>query len=127
MDVQGQKILDEKLCWDLWIKPGVSLPKVQSELERRGVISRKTGRPPTIQAIERAAYRYLCDAPKNVQDECRKQYEYCMTTMQARTVSDEEWKQWIVEKARLAYHQRSKKFEEFIARNGLQAYVRGVP
>ena len=109
--------LDPKRCWKDWHVRLGSLNKVQDDYLRKGEFNQKTGRPPTLSGIQKAAYSW---ALRN-QEEARKDLEYAWMK-EGVILTEEDWKKAMVRAARLIFHQRPKRFDRFIVQNGLHQY-----
>jgi len=114
-----KKFLDPETCWKDWIVRFGSLGKVRAELLRRGVVNEKTGNPPTRSAIEKAAFMWAADH----HEEARKDLDYAWRNA-GQILTDEKWREFIVGAAKLAYHQRPIRFEEFCKKYGFENHNR---
>lgn len=101
-------ILDPRQCWKDWIRLG-SLAKIRDELQDKGVINQRTMKPPTISAIQKAAYRWALEN----QDEARKDLRYAWSEV-GRVLTDADWRDFLADKARLAYFVQPRKLESFL-------------
>lgn len=120
----AHKQLDDKYCWKAWItNPKSSLVKVTDQLAAEGKVGGFTGRRFTPTNIRVAAFRWAIELEN--QAEARKDLEFRVMTKRGKTVSDEEWKQFLYMAVKLVYNgkARTKKLAQYIARNGLQQYV----
>lgn len=79
--------LDEKRCWDEWIKPGGSLIKVSKQLEAEGIVSKKTQRAFTPAAIRHAAWRFAV----NNEEYAFEKAKFMKDTL-GESYSDEDWR-----------------------------------
>lgn len=110
-------ILDPERCWKEWIRTG-SLNEVRKVFEREGIKNPRTLEPPTLSAIEKAAYRWVL----NNQEEGRQDLEFAWSS-QGQVLNDFKWKQFLASKAKLAYFVQPRKIEKFLTENGLLEYA----
>ncbi len=115
--LMGKKLLDTKECWELWHKIG-SLKGVQNYLLQKGVINQRTGRPVTVAGIEKAAFTWALEN----QETARKDLSYAWQ-QEGFILTDDEWRKFLVKKARLIFYQRPGRFGKFISDNGLEDLV----
>lgn len=106
-------ILDPKRCWKEWIRLG-SLNKVRGMLEDEGLRNPRTMRVPTISAIEKAAFRW---ALENLA-EAKEDTTYAWQT-EGIMMTEEMWREFLVDKARLAYFVQPKKIQSFLEEHQL--------
>ena len=106
--MKGRKeFLDGERCFKLWYETS-SLYKAQKILASEGVISTRTGRPPTVMGIWYAAWNWAIehqpDAKKMVDDVFKSRGEL---------LTDEVWKSMLDSKAKyILTEKRYQKFEE---------------
>lgn len=106
-------ILDPKRCWKEWIRLG-SLNKVRNLLEKEGLRNPRTLRVPTISAIEKAAFRW---ALENL-EEAKSDTTYAWKT-EGIMMTEEMWKEFLADKARLAYFVQPRRKKNFLEENQL--------
>lgn len=107
-------ILDPERCWKLWIELG-SLNKVKDQFAIEGLINPITMKPPTISAIEKAAYRWALEN----QEEARQDLSYSWGRV-GEPLTDERWHEFLVSSAELAYFVQPAKIKRFIEENELE-------
>jgi len=104
--------LDGKEAWDACVKYG------SFALAARHLINPATDRPYTPRTVELRAYKY---AMYN-QDKIRADWE--SEARRAGVVPDETaWKKRLASMAHVVYYYSPRKYDKFIADNGLQDYV----
>lgn len=108
-----QSILDPRRCWKLWIEEG-SLSKVRGIFADEGLINPNTLRPPTLSAIEKAAYRWALD---NL-DDARDDLEYAWNSV-GKTLTEKDWRQFLSKKIRLAFFLQPRKIERYLVKHDL--------
>lgn len=106
-------ILDPKRCWKEWIRLG-SLNKVRNLLNDEGLRNPKTMRVPTISAIEKAAFRW---ALENL-EEAKEDTTYAWQT-EGIMMTEEMWKEFLADKARLAYFVQPRRVQSFLEEHNL--------
>lgn len=106
-------ILDPKRCWKEWIRLG-SLNKVRNLFQDEGLRNPRTLRVPTISAIEKAAFRW---ALENL-EEAKTDTTYAWQT-EGIMMTEEMWREFLVDKARLAYFVQPRKTQRFLEENQL--------
>lgn len=118
--ITNQPMLDPKQCWDDWVSLG-SLTKVRENFRLNNVYHPITGNPPTISAIQKAAYLWattshetLAIAKERFEYECKKR---------GKIPTDEMWGKKAYMMCKLLYYQRPNKLKEHVEKFGLQAYA----
>ena len=109
--------LDKKLCWEVWASPGGSLGKVQELL----TINPRTGKRPYLSGIRKQAFAWVVgrdSTPERVAS-AREQFAYKKMTEEAIVVTDELWKDVLVEMAKVVYEKAPLQLERFLVRHGL--------
>lgn len=109
--------LNGEQCWKKWTRLGGSLKTVREELIKEGVENPKTGAPPTITGIEKAAFLWAISNPA----EARRDLERAWLD-HGEILTDERWKVFISDAAKLILAQSPERLEQFLADNNLQAY-----
>lgn len=113
--LMNRGMLNPKQCWKDWSIHLGTLQAVRDKLKEEGNVNPKTGEPPTISAIEKAAYRW---AIYN-QEEARRDLEYAWSK-EGVIVTDGKWLDFIEKASGLVFYQRPKKLARFDAQNGIQ-------
>lgn len=106
--IRSSSILDPGRCWKEWMRLG-SLNKVRHLFATEGLRNQRTMKPPTISAIEKAAYRW---ALKNL-DEAKKDLAFAWQA-EGELLTEERWNQFLYDKAHLAYFVQPKKIQTFL-------------
>jgi hypothetical protein len=109
----GRKLLDEKLCFQLWAQLG-SIGKVQSHLKLAGIINPNTTKEFSHMAIWNAAFRWVLEN----MDEARQIFKDAGSDL-----NDVQWDEWLIEKAMYVYGASSKgRFMRWIRRMEFEKY-----
>jgi hypothetical protein len=111
------KYLNPKECWKLWHSLG-GLSRVREHFLKKGVVNPKTGNPPTIAGIEKAAFAWALEN----KEEARKDLAYSWQ-QEGHVLDDEKWDDFLYRTAKLVFYQRHKKFSRYIEANGLQRFL----
>lgn len=106
-------ILDPQRCWKEWIRLG-SLNRVRNLFEDEGLRNPRTLRVPTISAIEKAAYRWALEN----QVESKEDMRYAWRT-EGIEMAEETWREFLTDKAHLAYFVQPRKIQRFLEENQL--------
>lgn len=106
-------ILDPKRCWKEWIRLG-SLNRVRGLFHDEGLRNPRTLRVPTISAIEKAAFRWALEN----QEEAKKDATYAWQT-EGIVMTEKMWREFLEEKARLAYFVQPRKIQRFLEEHQL--------
>lgn len=112
--LRNRGFLDPKTCWKEWHVTEGSLKAVQEKFLKQGLINDKTNNAPTKSGIQKAAFSW---AIKN-QAEAHKDLEYAWKRA-GFVLTDEDWKQFLRDAARLTFYQRPRRLKEFLSQNGL--------
>jgi len=109
----GCKILDDKMCFDLW-NEFKTLKGVQAELMKMGLHGSKSeNKPPTEKTISDAAWRYVLNNPVIA----RKEME-----AHGLIMDDKIWKESMVRRATYVFGTSRKRFVDWIKENELQEF-----
>lgn len=121
--LRRRKELDDEYCWKKWMTPPyISLESVSKELEAQGKIGSHSKKRYTGTTIRVAAMRWCID--KENQEEARKDLEQKIASMDGKLINDDDWLLFLTEAGKFVYNARPKKFEQFVAQNGLQRFVK---
>lgn len=115
--IAAPNLLDERECWSKWIELG-SLERVRREYQRTGVLNKRTGDPPTISAIQKAAYRWVLKNLEEAREQIKHEWE-----KEGRFLTDDEWKKYHYRILRITYYQTPVKLKKLIAQHGLREYA----
>ena len=107
-------VLDPERCWKEWVRLE-SLKKVQDLFESEGLRNPRTLRPPTISAIQKAAYRWALEN----QDQSKEDMRHAWSVV-GEALTEEKWQEFLRTKAGLAYFLQPKKIDRFLQENGLE-------
>lgn len=107
-----EALLDDKQCLDLWIELG-STEKVSKHLANNGQVNPTTKKPFSQMAIWDAAFRWILSHP----EEAREIY-----VEQGSVLTQEEWEEWLVGRARHVLGTSKGRFLAWIERNNFQKY-----
>ena len=109
----GTKILDSKMCFDLWNKHK-TLKRVQQELLRQGYHGAKSeDKPPTEKTISDSAWRYVVENPVEAREEMERH---------GIVMEDREWYESMIRRATYILGTSRRRFEEWIKKNNLEQY-----
>ena len=106
--IKTLSILDPRRCWKEWMRLG-SLTRVRDLFHGEGLRHPRTMKAPTISAIEKAAYRW---ALTNL-DEAKEDLGFAWQA-EGLMLTEEMWKQFLYDKAHLAYFVQPKKIQKFL-------------
>ena len=111
--IKIRTLLDPERCWKEWVRLE-SLKKVQDLFESEGLKNPKTMRVPTVSAIEKSAYRWALEN----QDQSKEDLRRAWSTI-GEVLTEEKWKEFLIDKSGLAYFLQNKKREKFMEENDL--------
>lgn len=112
--LKNRGFLDPKTCWKEWHVIEGSLGSVQSKFLKQGLVNERTERAPTKSGIEKAAFSWAIEN----QAESRKDLQYAWEK-EGHILTDEDWKQFLLDASRLVFYQRPNRLKEFLSKNGL--------
>ena len=106
-------VLDPERCWREWVRLG-SLNKVRNLFDDEGLRNPRTMRVPTISAIEKAAFRWALGNLEEARRDLVRAWQ-----AEGEVLTDERWKEFLKDKAILAYYLQPRRLERFLEQHQL--------
>lgn len=111
------KVIDGEHVWREW-HAGKSLSKISYELANKGILGKQHG-PLHVTSLEHSAWFWAFENLK----EAGEMFKRHQIEAFANTITDDEWLEYCVRRARVLRRATPRKLKEWIERNGLQKYA----